>query len=121
MTKIVYVIKASGEREIFDEGKLRESLKRAGATSSEIEKVVSHVGDELEENMTTDHIYRHAFTILKDLHNPSAMRRYSLRRALVELGPTGFPFEKFLAELLKSRGFEAVTDQIMQGRCVTHE
>ncbi len=121
MTKDVYVIKASGDRELFVEAKLRDSLSRAGATQEESEKVVGHVVDELEDGMSTDRIYRHAFMILKDIHNPRAMRRYSLRRALMDLGPTGFPFEKYFAELLKSKGFETANDQIMPGRCVEHE
>ena len=121
MPKAVYVIKASGERELFSEEKLRASLARAGATPAEIETVVMHVSDEIEDEMTTDHVYRHAFMVLKDLHNPQATRRYSLRRALLELGPTGFPFEKFLGHLFKSRGYETQTDQMMQGRCVSHE
>lgn len=121
MQKAVYVIKASGERELFNEKKLRDSLERAGAAPHEIETVIKHVNDELEDEMTTDHVYRHAFAVLKDLHNPRAVRRYSLRRALLDLGPTGFPFEKFLAQLFKSKGFETQNDQMMQGRCVTHE
>lgn len=117
----IHIVKASGERELFKVDKLRQSLHRAGATSDEVEKVVAHVLGELEENMTTDHIYRHAFHVLKELENPRLVRRYSLRRALLELGPTGFPFEKYMAQVLKSRGFEVATDQMMQGRCVAHE
>ncbi len=44
-----------------------------------------------------------------------------MKRAVSELGPAGFPFEKFVAEIFKARGYEAVTDQIVQGHCVEHE
>lgn len=121
MQKEIYVLKASGDRELFDEEKLRRSLEKAGSSASEVDQVVSHVRGELEENMTTDHIYRHAFSFLKRLKNPKVMGRYSLRRALIDLGPTGFPFEKFLAQLFKRKGFEAVTNQVVRGRCVSHE
>ena len=121
MSKDVYIIKASGERELFNENKLRESLGRALAKPAEIDRVVAHVTDELEDGMSTDHIYRHAFSVLKDMKNPRALRRYSLRRALIELGPTGFPFEKYLGEIFKSRGYEVALNQIVLGRCVSHE
>ncbi|OHA17661.1 MAG: hypothetical protein A2664_03520 [Candidatus Taylorbacteria bacterium RIFCSPHIGHO2_01_FULL_46_22b] len=121
MQKQVEIIKANGEREFFDEGKLRASLLRAGAEDSQVEAVLRHISKELEDGMTTDHIYRHAFSVLKDVQNPRAIRRYSLRRALIDLGPTGFPFERFLAKLFASQGFEVKNDQILQGRCVPHE
>ena len=117
----MFIIKASGEKELFDEAKLRKSLERTFAVPSEIEHVIAHITDELEDGMTTDHIYRHAFSILKEMKNPQAMRRYSLRRALIDLGPTGFPFEKFLGEIFKSRGYEIALDQTVLGRCVPHE
>jgi len=121
MQKGTYIVKADGERVLFDVEKLRASLFRSGAQESEIEKVIAHVTDELEDGMTTDHIYRHAFSILKNLKNPQAMRRYSLRRALLDLGPTGFPFEKFLGEIFKAKGYETLNNQIVQGACVSHE
>lgn len=121
MQKGIYILKANGERELFNKEKLCHSLNRSGAEPKEVDEVLAHVSEELEDGMTTDHIYRHAFTTLKNLKNPQAMRRYSLRRALLDLGPTGFPFEKFLGEIFKARGFEVVNNQIVQGSCVSHE
>ncbi len=121
MQKSVNIIKANGEREPFSESKLVSSLERAGAGASEVVSITEHIKKELEEDMTTDHIYRHAFGVLKDLKNPGVLRRYSLRHALIELGPTGFPFEKYLSELFKTQGYEVLTDQTVMGRCVSHE
>ena len=39
----------------------------------------------------------------------------------MELGPSGFPFEQFVAEIFRSKGYETVTDQIVLGGCVEHE
>jgi hypothetical protein len=47
--------------------------------------------------------------------------RYSMKRAIADLGPNGFPFEKFIAEIFKSEGYEALTDQVVYGSCVPHE
>src|SRR5690606_20268875 len=48
-------------------------------------------------------------------------RSYSLRRAVLDLGPSGFPFEDFVAEVLRTKGFECVTRQVVLGGCVPHE
>jgi len=100
--------------------KLRESLVRAGTPRDIVEKIVHHIASEIEDGMTTSHIYQHAFGLLHKLERPIAAR-YSLRRAMVGFGPSGFPFEKFLAEVFKKKGYEAVTDQIVKGSCVEHE
>jgi Holliday junction resolvase len=39
----------------------------------------------------------------------------------MELGPTGYPFEQFVAQVLAHNGFEVSVGQVVQGRCVTHE
>jgi hypothetical protein len=47
--------------------------------------------------------------------------KYSVRRALAELGPDGFPFEKFIARIFHSWGYETLTDQQVMGGCISHE
>ena len=47
--------------------------------------------------------------------------RYSMRRALSDLGPSGFPFEKFVAEIFKAQGYTIETDQMIKGYCAEHE
>ncbi len=116
----VFIIKADGDREPFSDVKLRESLVRAGAPRDVVEKIVKHIAGEVEDGMTTSHIYQHAFGLLHKFERPIAAR-YSLRRAMVGFGPSGFPFEKFLTELFKKKGFEALTGQIVRGTCVEHE
>jgi hypothetical protein len=39
----------------------------------------------------------------------------------MELGPSGFPFEKFVAEILAAQGYMVQTGQIIRGKCVNHE
>lgn len=114
------LIKADGTKEAFDPSKLENSLRRSGASSDVIAKVIEHAKGELSENMTTAQLYKHAFFYLHKLEK-SASKRYSLRRAVMELGPTGFPFEKYLAEIFKEKGFTALTGQIVEGGCVHHE
>ena len=120
MAQAVVVTKSSGEREPFDEGKLRTSLLRAGATSQAAEDIVEHIAKELEDGITTSRIYRHAFLLLKKQDRIHAAR-YSMKRALLALGPSGFPFERFVGEIFKARGYATKTGVEVKGRCATHE
>ncbi len=115
-----YIVKATGEREEFDPQKLRDSLGRAKASPQTIDGIVSQIQSELQDGASTKDIYIHAFKLLGNQEQPAAAR-YSLRRAVMELGPTGFPFEQFVAEIFRSQGFETQTDFIAEGECVEHE
>jgi len=116
----IQITKADGTKENFNRAKLESSLMRTGADRDTIQKVADHIESELSGGLTTSQIYDHAFDLLTKDSRPAA-HKYSLRRAILELGPAGYPFEKFVADLFKARGFEAVTDQIVRGRCVEHE
>ena len=104
-----YIIKATGEREEFDPQKLRASLERARAGSETVEKVLAQVQKELKDDASTKDIYSHAFALLRKEEKPAAIS-YSLRKAILDLGPTGFPFEQFIAEIFRAKGFETTTD-----------
>jgi hypothetical protein len=116
----VTVVKASGEREPFSEAKLRSSLERAGTPPKLAELTVSHVRGELREGMKTAAVYRHAFSFLRK-HGRLSASRYSLRNAIMSLGPTGYPFEKLVGAVLKANGFSVEIGQHIKGHCVSHE
>jgi ATP cone domain len=116
----VQVTKADGTTEYFKIEKLRRSLRRSGATPEEVNLVVSQVLSELYEGILTQEIYRRAYTILREQEAPIAAR-YSLRRALFSLGPTGFPFELLLARLFTEEGYKTRTGIILEGHCASHE
>jgi len=118
--EVVWVIKTSGEREPFSLTKLRRSLVRSGADDTTTQMVIDHIIPELHNGMKTSAIYKHAFSLLKKSKYPVAVR-YSLRKAVMELGPSGFPFEKFVAEVLRGKGYSAQTGVILPGFCVSHE
>ena len=114
------IIKADGTRESFDPSKLRASLLRAKASEESADAVIEHIKSVIREGMTTKEIYNDAFKFLVEYHKPVA-QRYSVRRALLDMGPTGFPFEDFVSEVLKTKGFETLTRQTVLGGCVPHE
>lgn len=114
------ITKADGTVEEFDPEKLRRSLERSGAPQVEVDTIVSDIKGIVTEGMRTQEIYRRAFAMLRGVQ-ASVIARYSLRRALFGLGPTGFPFEDFLARLFETQGYSTQTGILMQGRCATHE
>lgn len=114
------VLKADGTTEYFKVEKLRRSLRRAGASNGEVQEIIQNVYGRLHDGIRTQEIYRFAFEQLRH-QQTSAATRYSLRRALFGLGPTGFPFERFLARLFAAEGYTAVTGVTLQGHCVEHE
>ncbi len=114
------VRKASGEVAPFDETKLRRSLRRSGANDHLVNLVLQEIRGHVYDNIPTKGLYKMAHKQLKRLDRPVA-DRYSLKQAMMELGPSGFPFERFYAEILKSQGFSAQTGLILKGKCITHE
>lgn len=116
----IYVIKADGAREKFDVDKLKFSLKKAGVGEKVVADIVEHIKTELKDGMSTKDIYKHAFEVLHKEDRPHAVK-YSLKKAILDLGPSGFPFEKFIAEIFKQKNFETLTGQMVKGFCVEHE
>ena len=114
------MVKASGDRVIFDQDKLIRSLDKAGAGQDIITDVLSGLENQLYDGITTKKIYRQAYKILNKLSKRGA-GRYKLKEAIFELGPSGYPFEIFVGELLKNQGYRVEVGIIVQGKCVKHE
>jgi hypothetical protein len=122
----IFIAKADGSREAFKEEKLDTSLRRAGASKEVAEHIRHKIQAELHDGMTTQEIYSHAFNHLRVLHRQGAdphadAARYSLKRAILEFGPTGFPFESYIEALFEADGYETSVDQIVKGACTEHE
>lgn len=118
---MVTVVKANGAKELFSEAKLLQSIQRAGVPIDLQDAVLTHVRGVLFENITTYEIYRHINDYLAKSQEPFAKSRYTLKEAITLLGPTGYPFEDYLAQILEERGYQVKTRQVMRGRCISHE
>ena len=116
----IEILKSSGERAKFSLDKLRKSLKHSGDDHNLVEQIVDQLKDELYEGISTNEIYNRAYSLLKKNKSIFASK-YKLKKAIYELGPTGFPFERFVAAILEYSGYHTSVDQIMNGICVTHE
>ena len=114
------IIKADGSVEVFDGMKLEGSLVRAGASVAAAERIRHVIESSMGPLAESSDIYRRAFQMLRTEARPAAAR-YSLRRALFDLGPTGHPFEDFVAEIFKKEGWVVEGRRMIQGKCVPHE
>ncbi len=118
--KSILVTKASGETALFIEDKLRNSLKHSGANNKQTDEILEEISHQLYEGIPTKKIYQLAFNKLKDSSRHLAAR-YHLKQGIMELGPSGYPFERFIGEILKHQGYTVKVGEIVKGKCVNHE
>ena len=116
----IRVKKNNGEYAAFNIEKLERALQRSGASSFEIEEVIRQMQAKLYDGITTKKIYQIAYAILRK-RSQRVAGRYRLKKAIMELGPTGYPFEKFVGKLFEADGYKAVTGVQVEGKCVGHE
>lgn len=115
------VTKASGEKQSFNEEKLRVSIKRAGIPEMLHDQVINHIKTKLYDNIPTSEIYKHVIEFLDNSSHPHSIAKYSLKQAIMDFGPTGFPFEDYISEILKAEGYETQVRQVLSGKCISHE
>ena len=118
--KNITVTKASGEKVLFSEERLINSLKRSGANEELINRILYEIEDLIYEGIPTKKIYQKAFSLLKKF-SASVAAKYDLKKAVINLGPSGYPFEKLVGTILNYQGFNVKVGQIVEGHCVQHE
>lgn len=114
------VKKSSGKKEAFSERKLLVSLIKSGISNEDAKAIVRKVKDKISTNVSTRSIHRLVCRLLRN-ESKKAAAYYNLSRAILELGPDGYLFEKFIAKLLSSLGYKTKTGVTLQGKCVSHE
>lgn len=121
MTELaLHITKASGQQVPFDLKKFQRSLENSGAGKEIIDQVTQYILDEITDSTTTKQLYKKAYNHLKKISG-SVASRYSLKKAIMDLGPSGYPFEKFVGELLKYQDNQVEVGRIIKGFCVNHE
>jgi len=139
--------KASGEMQPFSAEKLRQSLKRSGAENTVIDYIIKDIESWIYDGVTSKEIYTRAYALLRSRKTSGSYSsssggvlagiaegdktirgaalgvaaRYKLKNAIMELGPTGHPFEHFVGKVYQALGYDVEVAVILQGQCVTHE
>lgn len=120
MNTEIFVVKSSGEKEPFSESKVLHSIKRVGLPEELHKEVLNHVKETLRPDITTAEIFTHITEFLEQ-KDKVANLRFNLKQAILDLGPTGFPFEKYINRIFKDLGYETQVDITLNGQCVKHE
>lgn len=115
------VLKACGKIEPFNEEKLRSSIRNVGIPETFQDEVVFNIKSKLYDNIPTSEIYKYILTYLRNSNYHLQHTKYSLKQSIIDLGPTGYPFEDYISEILKMEGYKTSVRQILQGKCITHE
>ncbi len=116
----MYLIKASGEKEPFNPTKLLETLKRIGVWPDKADAIVNKITRSLSRKPTSAEVIKKTLWELKQ-EQPALAARYNLKRAIMNLGPTGFVFEKYISRILQAYGYQTQTNVHLHGFCVSHE
>lgn len=118
--QLIWVEKADGSREYYSPQKIVQSSIRAGASEEEAEKIRDEINKIVYNGITTKEIYTTIIRLLKRIDTTKASI-YCLKEALMNLGPSGFPFEAFIGKILESQEYNIKLRSIMKGQCVNHE
>lgn len=116
----IEIVKSTGEKTFFSFDKLRASLRKSGAGEPIVESILEKIKEELYPGISTKEIYNRAYALLRKERGVFASR-YKLKKALFELGPTGFPFERYVSRILSHSGYKTRVSEMVQGHCVRHE
>jgi len=114
------IIKASGSKEKFRKEKIYSSLKRIGVDPRLAQKVSQEVTNTLGKRVSSERVLRRVTQCLRR-ENPIFAARYNLKRAIMELGPAGFLFEKYVSEIFREYGYLTQVGRMVRGYCVRHE
>lgn len=121
MSNSLFVIKADKTKEPYSTQKLRSSIERAGVPPALRDQAMEHIESIMYDGIHTSEIYRHMREYLGTSSQPYAKTKYSLKQSIMDLGPSGYPFEDYVAHLLTMQGYTTKTRQVVQGTCVRHE
>lgn len=112
--------KSSGALVPFSSEKLENSLFRSGASQELIKQITLAILRLPTENLTTKDVYKHAFQLLRKSSYQLAAR-YKLQKAILELGPSGYPFEAYVSHLFAFQGLDTNVGVAMNGKRIIHE
>jgi len=117
----INIIKATGEQVPYSRDKLLKALIMAGASQEQSEGIAEHIELKLYDGIPSSKIYQFAYSSLKSKRSHRVAGRYRLKRAIFDLGPSGYPFEIFVGKLFESFGYQVEVGVIIHGKCVQHE
>jgi len=117
---LIHVVNSSREKEPFSLKKVYRSARRVGASKSLARKIAKTIEKEAYPGIKTSEIFQKVRKMLRR-EKPRAALRFNLKKAMKKLGPTGFPFEKYIGAIFLKKGFKVKLNQFIQGFCCRYE
>jgi len=114
----LYVINSIGKKEPFSLKKVYRSCRRVGASKDLARKVSKEIEKNVYSGIKTSEIFKWVSQLLSK-EAPRSLIRFSLKEAMRRLGPSGFDFEKYIAEIFSKEGFEVKINQQIPGYCIS--
>lgn len=121
ISRPIAIIKASGDSEDFSEAKLAKSLSSTGVPPQIASDALKYLESRLQGGLTTRDLQEQVSSYLRDHAPVNNYYNYNLKRAVMDLGPSGHPFETLVSEVLRHRGYQTEIGVIVLGNCITHE
>jgi len=118
--KKVFVINLKGEKEPFSFKKVFQSAKKAGASSSLAHSIAKEIETMACSGIETKKIFSKVKQLLEKEDQGTSLR-FTLKKAMQKLGPSGFPFEKYIAEIFTTHGFRVEINKKVNGKHAQHE
>lgn len=115
------VIKRDGGVVDYDPAKVVQSLKNSGVSEGAINIVLKKIEAKKFDTVTTDKLYDLIYKLVRKFEDKYSASIYSLKQALMRLGPDGYPFEDYIAKILQAQGYNAETRMVYESNCVPHE
>lgn len=113
MSKL-YVINSRGEREPFSIKKVYRGISHTGAKKELAKKIAKIIQKEVFPGITTFEIAKKIKEILSR-ESPKEAIKFNLKKGMLELGPAGFLFEKYIGRIFSDLGYEVKLNLILQG------
>lgn len=113
--------KASGKVENYEVAKLKQSIENVGLSEREAVEIIEEFEARKRKNgISTRQLHYETFQLIRKRSNAAAAR-YNIKKAVTELGPSGYPFERFFGAILSQLGYKTQVGVLLTGNCLTHE
>ncbi len=114
----MFVIKADGRKEEFDEAKIIRTCIRSGVSKEVARTIAKRVKAKAYDGIRTKEIYRLVLNELDKIERTSGLV-YRLREAIASLPPKSF--EIYVMRLFENLGYRCEHSIIVEGSCIEHE
>ncbi|OGL71455.1 hypothetical protein A3C17_03640 [Candidatus Uhrbacteria bacterium RIFCSPHIGHO2_02_FULL_53_13] len=116
----MHILKSDGRQVAFDGERLTRSLRRAKIDDATVKDAVEHMTKMIRPGSSTQQIHDRVLHFIAQRDSIGAAR-YNLKHAMLQLGPTGFPFEMYLGKLMEAYGWSVQVGVTIPGMCIEHE